>query len=51
MTHIVQHEFRGSGYSEPHRPGPARRLVRRYQLVELGATIGVILLFWGLFSL
>lgn len=50
MTHLVHQDFR-SPYVEPRRPGLARRIARRYQLVELTIIIGTILSLWGLFSL
>lgn len=50
MTRIVHRDFRHTEHFEPRRPGLARRLVRRYQLVELTLIIGSILLLWALFS-
>jgi hypothetical protein len=51
MTRLAHHDFRGSPYLEPRRPSFARRIISRYQLVELTLIIGGILLIWGLFSL
>jgi hypothetical protein len=50
MTHLVHQDFR-SPHVEPRRPSLARRIARRYQLVELTIIIGTILSLWGLFSL
>jgi hypothetical protein len=51
MTDIVHSEFYHARRVRPERPKILRRIVSRYQLVELSVIIGAILLLWGGVSL
>jgi endonuclease YncB( thermonuclease family) len=47
MSHVVHPDFHSSRYFRPRWPSLLRRVVSRYQLVELSVIIGAILLLWG----
>jgi hypothetical protein len=51
MTDIVHPEFYHARRVRPERPKLLRRVVSRYQLIELSVIIGAILLLWGGVSL
>ena len=47
MTQITHSDFKNSLQFLARRPSLLRRMVRRYQIVELFVIIGAILLLWG----
>jgi endonuclease YncB( thermonuclease family) len=47
MTNVVHSEFYSPRQFRPRRPSLVRRIVSRYQLIELSVIIGAILLLWG----
>jgi endonuclease YncB( thermonuclease family) len=51
MAEVVRPDFRRSRHAGERAPGVVRRVVGRYQLIELSLIIGAILLLWGAASL
>jgi hypothetical protein len=47
MAHVVHPDFQRQRHFRPRRQGILRRVLSRYQVIELFVIIGAILLLWG----
>ena len=47
MAHVVHPDFQRQQHFRPRRPSALRRVLTRYQVIELFVIIGAILLLWG----